>query len=144
MINFTYELKILSIFSCIFLTLHLGLSFILVQNINSHLKKIFYLFIWLYLVLVTACGIFSCSIWDPVPWPGVEPGAPALGVQSLSPWTTREVPIAVLIFKNHYPKTPISIIVDYRQSIFVQLCICACVYKYVWKRVYVCVSCVFF
>ena len=42
-----------------------------------------YLFIWLRWVLV------SCSMWDPVPWPGTEPGSPALGAWSLSHWTTR-------------------------------------------------------
>ena len=57
-----------------------------------------YLCTWLCQVLVTACGIFSCSmqtlscgVWDLVPWPGIEPRAPALGAQSLSPWPTREV-----------------------------------------------------
>ena len=46
-----------------------------------------------------AYGMFSCgkwslswSMWDLVPWPGIKPRAPALGVQSLSHWTTREVP----------------------------------------------------
>ena len=34
----------------------------------------------------------NCSVWDLVPWPEIEPGPPALGAQSLSPWTTREVP----------------------------------------------------
>ena len=50
-------------------------------------------------VLVAACGIFvavgrifSCSMWDPVPWPETEPRPPASGAQSLSLWTTREVP----------------------------------------------------
>ena len=31
-------------------------------------------------------------MWDLVPWPAIEPGLPALGVQSLSHWTTSEVP----------------------------------------------------
>ena len=44
-----------------------------------------YLFAWLHWVLVVACGILA-------PWPGIEPGFPALGVWSLSHWTTREVP----------------------------------------------------
>ena len=50
-------------------------------------------------VFVAACGIFSCGkqtlscgMWDPVPWSGIKPGPSALGVQSLSHWTTREVP----------------------------------------------------
>ena len=34
----------------------------------------------------------SCGLWDLVLWPGIEPRAPAFGVQSLSQWTTREVP----------------------------------------------------
>ena len=35
----------------------------------------------------------SCSMWDLVPWPGIEPGPFALGLWSPSYWTTREVPI---------------------------------------------------
>ena len=34
----------------------------------------------------------SCSLWDLVPSPGIEPKLPALGARSLSYWTTREVP----------------------------------------------------
>ena len=30
-------------------------------------------------------------MWDLVPWPGIEPRLPALGVWSISYWTTREV-----------------------------------------------------
>ena len=32
-----------------------------------------------------------CALWGLVPWPGIEPGTPSLGAQSLSPWTTKEV-----------------------------------------------------
>ena len=50
-----------------------------------------YLCIWLP-GLIAGCRIcFSCSMWDLVPWPGMEPRVPALGAQSLSHWTTREV-----------------------------------------------------
>ena len=52
-----------------------------------------YLFIWPWLVLFPACGIFSCSVWDLVPLPGIKPGALALETWSLSPWITREVPV---------------------------------------------------
>ena len=31
-----------------------------------------------------------CGLWDLVPWPGIEPGSPALGTWSLSHWATRE------------------------------------------------------
>ena len=50
-----------------------------------------YLFIWLCCVLVVArgifvaeCAIFSCGTWDLVPWPGIEPGPPALGARVLT------------------------------------------------------------
>ena len=40
-----------------------------------------------------SCGMWtlSCIMCDLVPWPGIEPGPPALGAWSLSHWTTREV-----------------------------------------------------
>ena len=37
-------------------------------------------------------GIFTCGMWNLVSWPGIGPGPPAFGVQSLSHWTTRDVP----------------------------------------------------
>ena len=43
-------------------------------------------------LLAAACELFSCSIWDLVPWLGIEPGPHALKAQSVSHWTTREVP----------------------------------------------------
>ena len=44
-------------------------------------------------MFVEALEFFSCGLWDLVSWPGLEPRPPALGVQSLSHWTTREVPV---------------------------------------------------
>ena len=41
-----------------------------------------YLFVWLH---HTACGIL-------VPWPGIEPGAPAVGSPSPNHWMAREFP----------------------------------------------------
>ena len=38
--------------------------------------------------------VLSCSMWDPVHWPGIEPWPPALAAQSLSHWATKEVPIS--------------------------------------------------
>ena len=55
----------------------------------------FYLFIWLHCVLVTAHGIFRCSMWDLGPQPGVKSRPPALAAQSLSHWTTREVSLLI-------------------------------------------------
>ena len=61
-------------------------------SIETHyFKKYFYLFIWLHWVLVTARGLLACHMWDLGPWPRIEPGPPALGAQSPSHWTTREV-----------------------------------------------------
>ena len=45
-------------------------------------------------VLVAVCEIFSCSMWDLVPPLGIRPRPPALEIQSLSLWTTREAPVA--------------------------------------------------
>ena len=45
-------------------------------------------------VLGLCCSMWTLSwgMWDLVPWPVVEPGSPALEAQSLSHWTTKEVP----------------------------------------------------
>ena len=45
---------------------------------------------------IEPCRMFSFSTWDPVPRPGIEPRPPALGAQSLSHWTTREVAYPLL------------------------------------------------
>ena len=48
-----------------------------------------YLFIFIY----SAVPSLSCHIWDVVSRPGIKPGPCALGAQSLSHWTIREVPL---------------------------------------------------
>ena len=63
-------------------------------------------FIWLHWALVEACWIFRCGMWDLVPWPGIEAGTPALEAQSLSHWTTREVPPPVLFCWPWATNTP--------------------------------------
>ena len=72
---------------------------------DSWLQKLFfkniYLCIWLCRVLVAACRIFSCSLWDLVPWPGIKPRAPAVGARSLSHWTTREAPRSFVFKEEH-------------------------------------------
>ena len=57
--------------------------------------------VWLCQVLAAACGISDphCCIWDPIPSPGIEPRLPTLGTQTLSHWTTREVP-GITIFES--------------------------------------------
>ena len=67
---------------------------------TNGLKNIYFnLFIRLCWILVSALGIFSCSIrilicsmWDLVPESRIEPGPPDLGMWSLSHQTTGEVP----------------------------------------------------
>ena len=40
--------------------------------------------------------ILSCGMWDLVSWPGIVPGPPTMGAQSLSHWTTRKVSLSNL------------------------------------------------
>ena len=75
----------------------------------SETLLMYVLFIWRYRVFIAACGIFSCSMgtlsfgmWDLVPWPGIKSGPHALGGQSLSHWTTREVPIWDILTKENF------------------------------------------
>ena len=43
---------------------------------------------------VVAHGMFfRCSVWDLVPWPGMESRPPPLGACSPNHWITREVPL---------------------------------------------------
>ena len=35
----------------------------------------------------------NCSMQDLVPWPGIKPWPPAVGVQSVKCWSTQEVPL---------------------------------------------------
>ena len=41
--------------------------------------------IFIFCIYLTALGL-SCHIWDLVPWPGIEPGPPALGTWKLNHW----------------------------------------------------------
>ena len=45
--------------------------------------------------------IFSCSMWNTVPWPGIKSRPPALGAWSLSHWIIREIPTTVLLEWRH-------------------------------------------
>ena len=73
--------------------------------------RILFLKIFIYLaVLSLSCSIyriFSCGMWDLVPWPGIEPGPPALGAWRLSHRTTRKVPpFGFVSFYNTYHLSP--------------------------------------
>ena len=64
-------------------------------------------------IFTAACGIFfSCGTQDLVPWPGIKPGPPVLGVHSLNHWTTGEVPVLTFYKYAHFPPVflPLSLI----------------------------------
>ena len=48
-------------------------------------------FLFLIFLYLPGSGL-SCCMWNLVPRPEIEPGPPALGVQSPGHWTSREVP----------------------------------------------------
>ena len=64
-----------------------------------------YLCIWLRQVIVMACELLVVT-WSLVPWPGIKPGLPALGVWSLSHWTAREAPSPLLRWENWGSERP--------------------------------------
>ena len=57
--------------------------------LNIKVNNIYFIYL---AVMGLLCGLgmrdLSCSIQDPVPWPGIEPSFPALGARSSSHWTT--------------------------------------------------------
>ena len=64
--------------------------------------------------LVVACRLLiAACVWDLVPQPRIEPGPPALGVQSLTHWTTKKV--SHLIFKLQKFKYKEKILKDARR-----------------------------
>ena len=48
-------------------------------------------------LLVASCKIFSWGIWDPIPWPGLSTGPPALRSQNLTHRTTKEIQILLIL-----------------------------------------------
>ena len=69
------------------------------MQLSASFQILWLCFIYLFLILKSfiyfnwaALGL-SCCMQDLAPYPGIEPRPPALGAQSLSHWTTREVPM---------------------------------------------------
>ena len=69
------------------------------MQLSASFQILWLCFIYLFLILKSfiyfnwaALGL-SCCMRDLAPYPGIEPRPPALGAQSLSHWTTREVPM---------------------------------------------------
>ena len=92
---------------------HCALASLSLKNsLNSFLKKYLYLFDCVGLSCSTGIFNLCCVMWDLlvmawklllvaygilVPWPGIEPGPPPLGAQSLSHWATSEVPALLFL-----------------------------------------------
>ena len=59
-------------------------------------------------------------MWDLVPWPGIEPGPLALGIQSLSRWTTRQVPQLLCVFNllSEYLPLPLHILYEKKNNVY--------------------------
>ena len=66
--------------------------------------------------------IFSCGIWGLIPWPRIKLGPPALGVWSLSHWTTREVPRPGTSWRHG--------------NCFIHLCLTLCITHSVLKNIF--------
>ena len=70
------------------------------KKFSTFILKILFIYLtvpslsWGMQVFYLCCGIqtLSFGMWDLFPWSGIEPAPSALGVKSLSHWTTREVP----------------------------------------------------
>ena len=71
-------------------------------NGKSHIPVLYYLFIYLSGRTVWQCGIL-------VPWPGIEPVAPAVQAWSPNDWTAREV--SPFNFKSFSPKLSFPLVV---------------------------------
>ena len=95
------------------LEIHLGVGllsvtvsffFFVVKSILVR-TSFFFFFLIIYLFILAMPGL-NCGLWDLVPWPGIEPGLPALGAQNLSHWTTRETPVDISLYLSSF--SPIS------------------------------------
>ena len=62
---------------------------------RDNIERLFFFFL--------ATLAFSCGMWHLVPWLGIEPRPPALGVRNLNHWSTGEVPTL-----NHFVKKLLS------------------------------------
>ena len=70
-------------YQCLYVHIYLFGGFFIYLGLSCSMWDLFSVF---------GVQTLSCSMWDLVPWLGIELGAPVLGAQSLSHWTTREVP----------------------------------------------------
>ena len=83
----------------------------------------FFFFFW---PCRTACGIL-------VRWPGIEPTPPALGAQSLSHWTAREVPKLTFLDSTYKWDHTVSV-VTWLISFSSKLIGCCCIFTLLSKQ----------
>ena len=70
-------------------------------NMSKAFFKNIYVFIWLCWVFVPAHRIFSCGMWDLVPWPAIEPGAPCIENAEPQPLDHQESPNMSKVLKTY-------------------------------------------
>ena len=88
-VNQTFWMKYLSWYRISFFPPFIYLSIYLAEQV------------WAAVCGMFTCGVqdfffffLSCGVQDPVPWPGTEPGPPALGGWSLTQWSPGKPPIS--------------------------------------------------
>ena len=117
---------------------------------SSLFFKKYYWFVWLFLVLFAVCRIFSCSIWDLISWPEIEPetlhlelGASATGPPRKSLnlfiylfiWSIVDLQCCII-----YCYTTKWLSVHVCVNIYVYICIiCIYVYMYTYVYIYICI-----
>ena len=83
------------------------------QQVSSNYYSSFYIFLFLFLYPFWPCCVACGPL---VPQPGIEPRPPALGVWSLNPWTTREIPsfYCSINIANQCPPLALLLLLLYR------------------------------
>ena len=103
------EVDILSLFLFQFVSGSFAFKVLQLEVVRAGVMfKIFICLLFIYLALTD----FSCSIWDIVPLPGIEPRSPPLGVHTLSHWPTKEVLEQVCYYSFPFPSIHASMSPD--------------------------------
>ena len=90
---------LLTIHFCVYFAYNTLLNYLISQDFNWSVLKMRYLFcFWLcqasvvaYQAFAVASRVLSCSTWDLLPWPGLNPGPLHLEHEALTHWTTKGV-----------------------------------------------------
>ena len=69
---------------------HLNVRIRFFSYVDCGVEKCFLFLLNILSMHLVVLGL-SYSLWDLAPWPGTEPGYPALGARSLRLWTTWKV-----------------------------------------------------